>query len=361
MGKNKPTFEADDWQDFMDNGFLGRLVSSLFKRYLGTGLTGAEKEANAFTAEQNARAMAFSANEAEKNRAFQAEQAETQWQRGVADMRSAGLNPALAYGQGGASAMSGSVGQGSAGSSVSPAAGSFSDLLELVTLKKRMKLMDAEVEERLASAEERKASAAEKRVNAEWLPKKFASDIDVNTQAAAHYVAGISKLNAETAGINLAIEWNPKLWQNELDNGRVNRAYTNAAIREINERITNLRADTANKEADTGLKYLQQGLVAAQAALTRSQDREMSAKAWRAEFENAFTELYGYKPDGPIWNAVTSVLGHSIGSTKNHLGAFSIDSAEFDKFLLDFGSRIKTAGQNIKSNFQAKFGGYLGD
>lgn len=47
--------------------------------------------------------------EADKNRRFQERMRNTSWQAGVADMEKAGLNPALAYTQGGAASPSGSM------------------------------------------------------------------------------------------------------------------------------------------------------------------------------------------------------------------------------------------------------------
>lgn len=131
------------------SGLLGSLISLI--GYNTLGLSKAEKEANAFTAQQNQAAMDFEERLADKQMAFQADQSATQWQRGVADMHAAGLNPALAYGQGGAQAMSGSSGAGHAGASVTPAT-SLSDIMQLATLGPTIQNLKAQTRKTNASA-----------------------------------------------------------------------------------------------------------------------------------------------------------------------------------------------------------------
>lgn len=124
-------------------GSSGHLSSWLNKK-TGAALTGAEREANAFNAEQSQ--LAF-------ERELSADS--TRYQRSVADMQAAGLNPMLAA--------SGSIGgsvNASPASSVSPVAENLGSLLSFAAQMKSLsiqnKLADAEIANKNADTESKK-------------------------------------------------------------------------------------------------------------------------------------------------------------------------------------------------------------
>jgi hypothetical protein len=90
--------------DFLTGG-LGSLVSG------GLGLIGGIMNNNA-NANQAQIANQFSAQQAQNQMDFQKEMSNNSYQRGVADMEKAGLNPMLAYTQGGASVPTGAMAVG---------------------------------------------------------------------------------------------------------------------------------------------------------------------------------------------------------------------------------------------------------
>lgn len=90
-------------------------------------------------------ANVFSAQQLDKQMSFQERMSNTSWQRGVQDMKSAGINPMLAFSQGGASSPSGGSVTGQTGApmqnthNASAALSRYYDIMNAIETNKQIK------------------------------------------------------------------------------------------------------------------------------------------------------------------------------------------------------------------------------
>lgn len=127
----------------MDPITAGALVSG------AVGLIGGER-ANRQNRQEAQRNRDFSSREAGINRTFQEKMRNSEWQAAVADMQAAGINPALAYARGGASAPGGSM---ASGSQAAPAMDTVSSAIGAVQAQQQRKLMAEQIRKTTGEAD----------------------------------------------------------------------------------------------------------------------------------------------------------------------------------------------------------------
>lgn len=162
-----------------------------------------------FEDEQALRAMKFSARQAHKSRKMTRHMSNTAFRRSMRDMRKAGLNPILAYQQGGASTATGQMGQGFTGNS---AGATMENEIEpaistaMSVARTKQELSNLRKAEKLLEAQEEKAKAETGNVNADTKLKTYnasqaAAEASIYDSIMGQGLKGLEILKKATGGL----------------------------------------------------------------------------------------------------------------------------------------------------------------
>jgi hypothetical protein len=154
-----------------------------------------QSSANKANIELQNKANAFSAKQAQKQMDFQKDMSSTAYQRSMADMKTAGLNPMLAYSQGGASTPSGAMGSVQAAKVESALGPAITTALEARRLKKEIGAADSQISLNKATAQQQAAQTELAKTNAKMAASQ--NDILEMQKPAAYAKSQLDKKQAE--------------------------------------------------------------------------------------------------------------------------------------------------------------------
>lgn len=138
-------------------------------------------------------ANAQTAYQAQLNRDWQERMSNTSWQRGVADMKAAGINPMLAFSKGGASTPAGSAATAQTGAPQQNTMAGVTSALQLLNLKAQIDNIKAQTENTRAQTAATVASTPEKQFRG-----NVYTDVNKGYSSAKQFISsGVSNLKSK--------------------------------------------------------------------------------------------------------------------------------------------------------------------
>lgn len=289
-------------------------------------LTGREAEANAFNAEQ-----------AQIQRDYQTEMSNTSYQRAVTDMQAAGVNPALAMSNGGASTPT--------GSNASSVGVGYEGIGEMIAALTNAKVAEAQIG--LMKSEE----------------AENYSNIDVNEQRIGEIIANIEQKQREIAKTDIELKYFDDMQQAARDQAQWNVKNAEQDYKNKQKIWENYEADTRKKLKEIDEIDAKIALLTSQKALTDDQKKQLASLIAQS---NAMTsnlvkegKMTQQDIDNYQWNHAKElkldksmnlwVLGGHVGETVLVFSDGRIFSPRTGKFLARRGAPVVTEeGDNSK-------------
>lgn len=284
---------------------IGKGIKSLFNKSTGADLTSAERQTMDWNAEQAELNRSFQSAEAEKARQWQEDyyNAYESPQARIRQYEDAGLNPALLYGSqlGSGSAPSTSVPAGDSASVGMPSSGA-GDLLSFIGEMMSMKSL---INKNNADAAKANAEADNVKQKTEWDPKLWQSELDKNEATTSNLLAGVDKALAEIDKISQDIrESESRFKVNEKQADLILSQTGKTAIEAANEALK-----SKGIEANNRLVAQQVLTEAAKTALTKAQEHLTNTEAVKVKFEaieqiidDAIYQSTGWKHGSSQWD-----------------------------------------------------------